>query len=93
MSTERQKIYVDVIAAFKAEGPVLPKKLRFPDGSIYAIERVVDIQRAAARKTGGIGLRYHCVILGQDTYIWLEDDALKWFVEAKTEKDGGRTLC
>lgn len=77
----RYKVYVEVTAAFTPEGEVKPLSVRWQDGTIYAVERVLDVRRAAATKAGGCGIRYTCRIRGQETYLFLEED--RWFVEAR----------
>lgn len=77
----RYKTYVEVTAAFTPEGQVTPLSVRWQDGTVYTIDRVLDIRRAAATKAGGCGLRYTCRIRGQETYLFLDGD--RWFVEAR----------
>ena len=75
------KTYVEVTASFSPEGSVIPLSIKWQDGTIYEIDRVLDIRRAAALKAGGCGLRYTCRIRGQQTYLFLDED--RWFVEAR----------
>ena len=75
-----RKVYVEVSALFTAEGQVMPRQIRWEDGSLFTVDRVTDIRRAAATKAGGCGLRYTCRIRGQETYLFLDED--RWFVEA-----------
>lgn len=74
------KVYVEVTAVFTPDGAVCPQTVRWEDGTVYEIDRVLDIRRAAALKAGGCGLRYTCRIHGQQTYLFLDED--RWFVEA-----------
>jgi hypothetical protein len=79
-----KKVYVDVNADHHSiDGIVVPKIITWEDGQQYEVDRIVDIRRAASLKAGGIGTRYTILILGKQTYIWLEDDGIRWFVEAK----------
>lgn len=50
-------------------------------GGIFAVDRVLDVCRAASLKAGGQGIRYTCRIAGKITYLYFEDP--QWFVEAK----------
>ena len=77
----RYKVYVEVTAAFTPEGEVRPLAVRWQDGTLYDIDRVLDVRHAAATKAGGCGIRYTCRIRGQVTYLFLEED--RWFVEAR----------
>ena len=77
-----RKVYVEVAAVFSPEGQILPRQIRWEDGTLFPIDRVVDIRRAAATKAGGCGLRYTIRIRGKETYLFLDED--HWFVEANT---------
>ncbi len=84
-----RKVYVEVAAVFTPEGKILPRQIRWEDGTLFAVDRVTDIRRAAATRAGGCGLRYTIRIGGRQTYLFLDDD--RWFVEANDAKtaDGG----
>ena len=79
-----RKVYVEVAAVFSPEGQILPRRIRWEDGTVYTVDRVVDIRRAAALKAGGCGLRYTVRIGGRQTYLFLDED--RWFVEANDAK-------
>ena len=74
-----RKRYVDVVARFEADGRIIPMKITWHDGSVFFIDRVLDIRRAASLKAGGAGIRYTCRINNRETYLFLEEN--KWFVE------------
>lgn len=76
-----KKVFVDVLVKFTKDGRKLPLTVIWEDGKQYAIDKVIDMRRAASLKAGGQGMRYLCRIQGHETFLWLEDD--KWFVEAK----------
>lgn len=75
------KVYVEVTAAFSPNGGVVPLWVRWQDGTVYEVDRVLDVRPAAALKAGGCGIRYTCRIRGQQTYLFLDGD--RWFVEQK----------
>lgn len=75
------KVYVEVTATFSPEGQVIPQVVYWQDGTAFAVDRVLDIRRAAATRAGGCGIRYTCRIRGQKTYLFLEEN--RWFVEQK----------
>lgn len=79
-----RKVYVEVAAIFTPDGQVMPKQIRWEDGTLFPVDRVVDIRRAAATKAGGCGLRYTIRVRGRQTYLFLDED--RWFVEANDEK-------
>ena len=74
-----KKRYVDVVARFDPDGKIIPIKINWHDGSVFLIDRVLDIRRAASLKAGGAGLRYTCRINNRETYLFLEEN--RWFVE------------
>ena len=49
--------------------------------SVFHIDKVTDIRRAASTKVGGTGIRYTVYIDGKQSYLFEDDD--KWFIEAK----------
>ena len=77
---ESNKVYVDVTAEFSKEGVLTPKSFRWTDGSVYEIQKIKDIRRAASLKVGGVGMRYTCVVNGRDSYLYYEDNNM-WFME------------
>ena len=84
------KVYVQVNADFNADGVMLPRVLIWEDGEKYAVDRVVDIRQAAARKAGGQGDRYTIEVRGQISYLFFErvpqltgNVIGRWFVERK----------
>ena len=79
-----RRVYVEVAAVFTPDGQVMPRQIRWEDGTLFAVDRVVDIRKAAATKAGGCGLRYTVRIRGQQTYLFLDGD--RWFVEGKEIK-------
>ena len=74
------KIYVDVTAEFSKDGILTPKCFVWEDGSIYEIQRIKDVRRAASLKAGGVGQRYTCVVDGREVYLFYEDNNM-WFME------------
>lgn len=76
-----RKVYVEVVARFDTEGNIMPISVTWEDGTAYEIDKVLDKRRAASLKAGGIGIRYTCSILNQQSYLYYEDP--KWFVEGK----------
>lgn len=75
------KEYVSVTAKFDSDGNLLPTFLHWKDGRTFEIDKVTDIRYAASQKAGGAGIRYTCKILGQQRYIFLENN--RWFVNSK----------
>ena len=76
------KVYVDVDAHFTRDGQLTPTAIIWEDGRRYEIDKVTQIARRASMKAGGAGIRYTCIIRGQQSYLFYEVN--KWFVERKT---------
>lgn len=76
-----RRVYVEVTVQFTPEGQMLPLTIRWEDGTVYQIDRVLEIRRAAALKAGGCGLRYRCRIGRAESYLFWDDT--RWFVESK----------
>jgi hypothetical protein len=91
MENERGiKVYVKVSADFDADGILIPTSLTWEDGTVYPIDRVLDIRQAPALKAGGQGDRYTVVINGHQSYLFFERNASiagnnlgRWFVERR----------
>lgn len=77
-----RKVFVEVVARFEVGGKIVPLSLKWEDGTVYHIDRIVDERRAASLKAGGTGQRYTVRIQGHMTYLFLEEER-NWFVEGK----------
>lgn len=76
-----RKVFVDVIAKFGTDGSIIPYRIKWEDGTVYHIDQILKVCRAASTKAGGAGIRYTCRIGSNITNIYLEEN--KWFCEAK----------
>ena len=83
-SGHHRKAYVSVNLDVDAEGTVYPRFIRWQNGAVYPIDRVLYKCRAASQKVGGGGIRYTVLICGKESFLFCEGD--KWFVEAKEER-------
>ena len=91
MADERSaKVYVWVNADFRADGVMLPRVITWEDGEKYGIDKIKDIQQAAAMKAGGQGDRYTIVVRGRQSYLFFErstentgNNIGRWFVERR----------
>lgn len=84
------KVYVQVNADFNPDGVMYPRKIIWEDGEKYTIDRVIDIQQAAAMKAGGQGDRYTIEVRGHKSHLFFErspsltgNNIGRWFVERK----------
>ena len=84
------KVYVAVLASFTEDGQLIPRRIRWEDGRLYTIDRVLEVRPAASLKAGGQGDRYTIQIGGKQRYLFFERSAGadqsrlgRWFVERK----------
>ncbi len=84
------RVYVSVDVCFDIYGQMLPKNIKWEDGSVYSIDKVTDIRQAYAAKAGSSGDRYTIMINGKEKYLFFErSPALSgnllgsWFVERR----------
>ena len=82
------KVYVEVCAVFDDKGQVTPVWLKWLNGKVYQIDKVLDRRKSASLKAGGTGIRYTIKIGNQTRYlfcegqnIWNEHNFCKWFLE------------
>lgn len=76
-----KKVYVPVTVRFDTEGRLRPLEIEFDESHRYAVDKVLDVCRAACQTVGGVGDRYTCLIKGKECYLWFEKG--RWFVAAK----------
>ncbi len=70
---------ITVIARMQDDGKVIPLTILWNNEKSFEIDKVLDIRKKASTKGGGKGLKYTCKILGQERFLWLDDNI--WFVE------------
>ena len=73
------KVFVEVTAAHPVCGNIRPLAIKWEDGRVFTIDRVLDVRMAAALKAGGQGIRYTCRISGKQVYLFC--DGGRWFIE------------
>lgn len=78
---EYEKVYVEVVAKFPAGGGMRPLYLVWEDGKKYEIDRVKFAERAPARVSSVLPVRYTCLFGGRERYLYFEEKNKRWFVE------------
>lgn len=73
---------VDMIAHMTKNGLPIPLTLIWEDGRKFEIEKVLNTQKCASLKGGGMGIRFKVLIEAREKFIWL--DEYVWFVEIAT---------
>ncbi len=76
-----RKVYVSVVAEIDEEGNKKPMSVKWEDGRVYEIDRVLEVRRAFAVKVGGTAVRYTIVVGGKVTFLF--EDEGKWFAESR----------
>ena len=74
------KINLKVNAEFDLDGTIRPTSIVWEDGRVFAVDRILDVRRAASLKAGGVGMRYICRIYGKTVKLFNEEN--HWFMEA-----------
>ncbi|MCL2820882.1 MAG: hypothetical protein FWD38_08680 [Oscillospiraceae bacterium] len=82
-----KRVYVELLARYSKDGTMVPAMLKWEDGTMYEIDRVLDVRRAAS-EAGSMGIRYTVRILGKERRIFFEDTYSetgkpRWFVESE----------
>ena len=49
-----EKVFVQVLVLFDEAGTMTPKSIRWEDGRVFSIDRILDIRPAASLKAGGL---------------------------------------
>ena len=82
-----RRVYVDMLVFHSEDGTIMPAALKWKDGHMYEIDRVLDVRRAASA-AGSMGIRYTVRIMGHERRLFLEDTYSdtghpRWFVESE----------
>ena len=80
-----RKVCVEVTAKFSREGGVRPLSLVWEDGRTLSVDKVKAVEHAPARVGALLPVRYTCVILGKERWLYFEPERQRWFVEARSE--------
>lgn len=78
-----EKIYVDVIVRFNADGGIRPLELIWVDGQKFAIDRIKYVERAPSMVGGIITKRYTVIMNGLEKRLYYDERQERWFVERK----------
>jgi hypothetical protein len=75
------KVFVEITAKHDIQGNIHPLTVKWEDGRIFEVDRLLDVRKAASLKAGGMGMRYTCRICNKQVYLF--NDEGKWFMERK----------
>jgi len=81
-----QRVYVEMLVKYSTDGTMMPAVLTWEDGTLYEIDKVLDVRRAASA-AGSMGIRYTVRIMGHERRLFYEDiysstGQPRWFVES-----------
>ena len=81
-----QRVYVEMNVNYTPDGTMTPAWLKWEDGTVYEVDRVLDVRRAASA-AGSMGIRYTVRIMGLERRLFYEDTYSstgrhRWFVES-----------
>jgi len=81
-----KRVYVELRVSFGADGIMTPVEIKWSDGRVFEIDRVLEVRRAAS-DAGSMGLRYTVKIMGRVRRLffedaWSETGRARWFVES-----------
>ena len=80
-----RRVYVEMVVIHGEDGIMMPAAIKWKDGNMYEIDRVLDVRRAASA-AGSMGIRYTVRIMGHERRLFYEDTYSdtgipRWFVE------------
>lgn len=77
-----KRIFVKVLLDVDEIGKITPRKITWPDGREFQIDRLLDIRPAPA-KSGGLGIRYICQIQGHNVPMFRDIADGYWWCDGK----------
>lgn len=81
-----RKVYVGVRANVDLEGNITPISIKWDDGRVFEIDRIIDKpHQAVSQAAGGNGIRFDCEIKGKVVPLYFEHlyKVSRWFMEGK----------
>lgn len=80
-SKQLYKRYLNVICECSKEGQLKPLYLRWDNGVLYKIDKVLEVRKAASQ-VGGNGILYRIMVQGKERKLFYELN--RWFIESFT---------
>ena len=81
MSVQCRKAYVSVNLDVDQEGVFHPRYIRWKNGLVFQIDRILYKCCTSSKKVVGGGIRCPVLIRSRESYLYQEGS--RWFVEAK----------
>jgi hypothetical protein len=51
------KVYIEITAQHDINGKIRPLTIKWEDGRVFEVDRLLDVRQAASLKGGGMGIR------------------------------------
>ena len=80
-----KRVYVKALIDVDIAGRITPRRITWPDGREYLIDRVLDVRPASA-KSGGSGIRYICRIQNREVPIYQDEIKGKWWCDGRDDQ-------
>ena len=74
------RLDIGLLVEFGIDNSVTPRTIIWEDGRRFEIDRILDMQKCAALKAGGAGVRYICRVRGKEIALFF-DESIGWFIE------------
>ena len=78
------KKFIKVQAIFDCDGNLMPELIIWDNKQRFSIERVTDIRYTDNPGAEEPELRFTCVILGREKYVYYSKS--RWYVDAKSSR-------
>ncbi len=76
-----EKICVRVVVEFPKGGGIIPQKLWWVDGQEIQVDKILIRESAPCRSGGILMQRFTVKILGQERYLYYDNENEIWFIE------------
>lgn len=73
------KTFLYVNADHRPDGTIRPLHIKWDDGRIFTIDRLLDVLQASALKAGGCGILYRCMVHGKQVDLFNEEG--QWYID------------
>ncbi len=78
------KNFVKVIVSFDCDGTLTPNIIIWNEKQRFNIDKITDIRYTSSPQDEKAGIRYTCLIHGQQRYLFYENS--RWFVITSSGK-------
>lgn len=80
------KVFVEVTAKHDLYGNVRPLSIKWKDGRVFEVDRLLDVRQAPSLKCGGLGIRYTCMIMSKQIYLFDDEGQVVYGAKCTCDK-------